>query len=69
MNQQTKDGPCQLLGRTQEEGKEHLSRDCLKKRKRCPTMVVEYEENEVRDLLPLERSQKKKDNSKLMCCN
>jgi hypothetical protein len=25
----------------EEEG--HLSRDCLKKRKRCPTTVVEYE--------------------------
>jgi hypothetical protein len=32
-------------------------------------MVVEYEENEVRDLLALERPQNKKDNSKLMCFN
>jgi hypothetical protein len=47
----------------------YLSRDCLKKKKRCPTMVVEYEENEVRDLLALERPQKKKDNSKVMCFN
>jgi hypothetical protein len=51
----------------EEEG--HLSRDCLKKRKRCPTTVVEYEENEVRELLALERPQKKKDISKLMCFN
>jgi hypothetical protein len=51
----------------EEEG--HLSRDCLKKRKRCPTTVVEYEENEVRELLALERPQKKKDICKLMCFN
>jgi hypothetical protein len=31
MNQQAKDGPCQLLGKTQEEGKEHLSRNCSRK--------------------------------------
>jgi hypothetical protein len=56
----------------EEEG--HLSRDCLKKRKRCPTMVVEYEENEVRDLLALEipkkekkKKIKEKDNSKTLC--
>jgi hypothetical protein len=54
-----------------EEG--HLSRDCLKKRKRCLTTVVEYEENEVRDLLALEipkRKKKKikeKENSKVLC--
>jgi hypothetical protein len=28
---------------------------------------VEYEENEVRDLLALERPKRKKDNSKVMC--
>jgi hypothetical protein len=56
-----------------EEG--HLSRDCLKKRKRCPTTVVEYEENEVRDLLALEipkkekKKTKEKDNSKMLCWN
>jgi hypothetical protein len=56
-----------------EEG--HLSRDCLKKRKRCPTVVVEYKENEVRDLLALEipkkekkkKKIKEKDNSKMLC--
>jgi hypothetical protein len=31
--------------------------------------MVEYEENEVRELLALERPQKKKDISKLMCFN
>jgi hypothetical protein len=49
----------------EEEG--HLSRDCLKKRKRFPTITLEYEENEVRDLLALERPKKKKDNSKVLC--
>jgi hypothetical protein len=62
----------------EEEGQ--LSRDCLKKIKRCPTMVVEYEENEVRDLLALEipkkeekkkkkKKIKEKDNSKTLCWN
>jgi hypothetical protein len=60
----------------EEEG--HLSRDCLKKRKRCPTTVVKYEENEVRDLLALEipkkekkkkKKIKEKDNSKTLCWN
>jgi hypothetical protein len=69
MNQQAKDGPCQLLGKTQEEGKEHLSRNCSRKRERFPTAILEYGEKEVRELLALERPQKKKDNSKLMCFN
>jgi hypothetical protein len=49
----------------EEEG--HLSRDCSKKREYFPTAVVEYEENEVKDLLALERPKRKKDNSKIMC--
>jgi hypothetical protein len=69
MNQQAKDGPCQLLGKTQEEGKEHLSRDCLRKRERFPTAIVEYGEMEIRDPLALERPKKKKDNSKVLCFN
>jgi hypothetical protein len=87
MNQQTKDGLSQLLGKTPEDGRPkmkvdmkvmeiaqdittkccysceeegHLSRDCLKKQKRFPTTMVEYEENEVRDLLALEIPKKKK---------
>jgi hypothetical protein len=73
MNQQAKDGPCQLLGKTQEEGKEHLSRDCLRKRERFPTAIVEYGEMEIRELLALEIPKKKKkkikekDNSKTLC--
>jgi hypothetical protein len=57
----------------EEEG--HLSRDCLKKRKRFPTIAMEYEENEVKDLLALEIPKKKKkkikekDNSKTLCWN
>jgi hypothetical protein len=58
----------------EEEG--HLSRDCLKKRKRFPTIALEYEENEVKDLLALEIPKKKKkkkikekDNSKVLCLN
>jgi hypothetical protein len=54
----------------EEEG--HLSRDCLKKRKRFPAIALEYEENEVKDLLALEIPKKKKkikikkkDNSKV----
>jgi recombinational DNA repair protein RecR len=43
----------------EEEG--HLSRNCSKKRERLSTMVVEYEENEVRDLIALERPKRKKD--------
>jgi hypothetical protein len=35
-----------LTGRKQE----HLPRNCIKKRERFPTIVVEYQENEVRDL-------------------
>jgi hypothetical protein len=49
----------------EEEG--HLSRNCSMKREYFPTAVVEYEENEVRDLLALERHKKKKVNSKEMC--
>jgi hypothetical protein len=51
----------------EEEG--HLSRDCLKKQERFPTTIVEYGEKEARELLALERPQKKKDNRKLMCFN
>jgi hypothetical protein len=53
----------------------HLPRNCSKKRERFLTTVVEYEENEVRDLLALEipkRKKKKikeKDNSKTLCWN
>jgi hypothetical protein len=49
----------------EEEG--HLSRNCSRKRESFPTAVVEYGENEVRDLLALERPKKKKDNSQVMC--
>jgi hypothetical protein len=49
----------------EEEG--HLSRNCSKKRECFPTTVVEYEENEVRNLLALERPKRKKDNNKVMC--
>jgi hypothetical protein len=103
MKQHAKDGPCQLLGRTQEDGRSrmkvedkvpktthnlttkccfsceeegHLSRDCLKKRKGFSTIALEYEENEVKDLLALEIPKKKKkkkikekDNSKVLCLN
>jgi hypothetical protein len=57
----------------EEEG--HLSRNCSKKRECFPTTVVEYEDNEVRDLLALEvpkkkkKMIKKKDNSKVQCFN
>jgi hypothetical protein len=33
------------------------------------TPIVEYEEQELRDLLALERPKKKKDNSKVLCFN
>jgi hypothetical protein len=49
----------------EEEG--HLSRNCSKKRESFPTTVVEYAENEVKNLLALERPKRKKDNSKVMC--
>jgi hypothetical protein len=39
----------------------HLSRNCSKKRESFPTTVVEYEENEVRDLLALEKKTKKEE--------
>jgi hypothetical protein len=42
----------------EEEG--HLSRNCPKKREIFSTIMVEYEENEVRDLLALEIPKKKK---------
>jgi hypothetical protein len=69
MNQQAKDRPCQLLGRTQEEGKEHLSSNRSRKRERFPTAIVEYGEKEVRDLLALEKPKKKKDTRKVWCFN
>jgi hypothetical protein len=58
-----------LTGRRQE----HLPGNCSKKQERFPTTVVEYEENEVRDLLALEipkkkkKMIKKKENSKVLC--
>jgi hypothetical protein len=42
INQQAKDGPYQLLGKNQEEGKQHLSRNCSRKRERFPIAIVEY---------------------------
>jgi hypothetical protein len=51
----------------------HLPRNCSKKRESFPTMIVEYEENEVRDLLALEihkknkKKIKEKDNKKTLC--
>jgi hypothetical protein len=55
----------------EEEG--HLSRNCSKKQERSSTIVVGYQENEVRDLLALERPKKKKKKkqvySKVMCFN
>jgi hypothetical protein len=49
----------------EEEG--HLSRNCPKKREYSSPTIVEYDENEVRDLLALERPKRRKDNSKVMC--
>jgi hypothetical protein len=49
----TKNG---LTGRKQE----HLPGNRSKKRERFPTTIVEYKENEVRDLLALELPKKKK---------
>jgi hypothetical protein len=52
---------------------EHLPGNCSKKREKFPTMIVEYEDNEIRDLLALElpknkkKKIKKKDNSKVLC--
>jgi hypothetical protein len=51
------------------EKEEHLSRNCSRKRERFPTTVVEYEGNEVRDFLALERPKKKNDTSKVICLN
>jgi hypothetical protein len=51
---------------------EHLPGNCTKKRERFPTTVVEYQENEIRDLLALElptHTKKKEDNNKVMCFN
>jgi hypothetical protein len=52
---------------------EHLPGNCSKKREKFPTTIVEYEDNEIRDLLALElpkkkkKKIKKKDNSKVLC--
>jgi hypothetical protein len=57
----------------EEEG--HLSRNCSRKREGFPTAIVEYGENEVRDILAREipkkkkKMIKKKDNSKVLCFN
>jgi hypothetical protein len=50
-----------------EEG--HLSRSCSRKRERFHTIVVEYEEQELRDLLALERPKRRKEISKVQCFN
>jgi hypothetical protein len=42
----------------EEEG--HLSRNCSRKQERFPTTMVEYEENELRELLALEIPKRKK---------
>jgi hypothetical protein len=52
-----------------EEEEGHLSRNCSRKRERFPTAIVEYGDMEVRDLLALEKPQKKKENSKVLCFN
>jgi hypothetical protein len=94
MNQQAKDGLCELLGNTHEDrrskikvemkvmetahdvttkcffsyGEEvRLSRHCSRKRERFPITIVEYEEQERRDLLALERPKRRKDISKVQC--
>jgi hypothetical protein len=60
-----------LTGRKQE----HLPRNYTKKWERFPTTVVEYQENEIRDLLALELPTKKKKKkkkqfySKVLCFN
>jgi hypothetical protein len=60
-----------LIGRKQE----HLLGNCSKKQGRFPTAIVEYGENEVKDLLALElpkkkkKNIKKKDSSKATCWN
>jgi hypothetical protein len=99
MNQQAKDGLCQLLGETPEDRRSkmkaekkimetahnlttkccfsceeegHLSKNCSRKRENLSTTIVEYEENEVRDLLALRRPKKwkkKKGTSKVLCFN
>jgi hypothetical protein len=51
------------------EEEAHLSRNCSRKWERLPKAIVEYEGNEVRDLLALERPKRKKDNSKVLCFN
>jgi hypothetical protein len=55
---------CRICG---EKG--HLPRNCSKKQERFPTTIVEYEENEVRDLLALERPKRKNDTTKVLCLN
>jgi hypothetical protein len=50
---------------------EHLSRNCTKQRERFPTTIVEYQENELRELLALElptkKKKKKQVHSKVLC--
>jgi hypothetical protein len=49
---------------------EHLHGSCTKKRERFPTTIMEYQENEIRDLLALElptKKKKKQDYSKILC--
>jgi hypothetical protein len=43
-------------------GEEHLSKNFSRKRERFPTFKVEYEDQELEDLLALERPKKKKKN-------
>jgi hypothetical protein len=51
------------------EEEEHLSRNCSMKQERFSIAIVEYGEKEVRDLLDLERPNKKRDSSKVLCSN
>jgi hypothetical protein len=47
---------------------EHLSGNCTKKRERFPTTVVEYQENEIRDLLALEYPQRRRRSRSIAKC-
>jgi hypothetical protein len=48
---------------------EHLHGNCTKKRERFPTTIVEYQENEISDLLALELPQRgRRSRSVVRCC-
>jgi hypothetical protein len=49
-------------------GRLQVTKNNHKKRERFPSIIMEYEKQELEDLLALEKPKKKKDISQVECC-